>query len=109
MFSLAQVLLFILATLALIGVLRRYLDKRIGLRFFLLWLFLWVGTGFVVLFPDITTVAARFLKIGRGTDVVLYLGAFLIFYLLFLVFVRLERLDREITKIVRTLALMDRK
>ena len=103
--TLAQVFLFLLATLAMIGVIVKFREKKIGTRPFLLWLFLWAGAAVVILFPDSTTVAARILKIGRGADVVLYLGVILILYLLFTTFVRMERLDREITRIVRSLAL----
>ncbi|MBI2980937.1 MAG: DUF2304 domain-containing protein [Deltaproteobacteria bacterium] len=109
MITLAQVFLFTLATLAMIGVIFKYRDKKIGARFFLLWLFLWAGAAVVILFPESTTAAASLLHIGRGADVVLYLGVILILYLLFTVFVRMERMDREITKIVRNLALRDLK
>lgn len=105
MFTLAKVFLFVLATLAMAGVIVKYRKKEIGTHLFLFWVFLWAGAAIVILFPNSTMVAARLLNLGRGADVVLYIGVILIFYLLFTLFVRLERLDREITRIVRILAL----
>ena len=105
MLTAAQVFLFTLAVLALILVIRRYRQKRIGTLLFFLWLPLWGGVAVVILFPEITVLIASLLGIGRGADLVLYLGLLLVFYLLFKVGLRMERMDKEITYIVRTLAL----
>lgn len=107
MINLAQVLLLTLAILVMILVILRYRQRRIGALPFFLWLLLWIGAAIVILFPNSTMVVARLLGIGRGADLVLYLGVILILYLLFRMFVRLEYLDREITQIVRTLALRE--
>lgn len=103
----AQVFLLFLAVLIIGLVILRYRQGRIGTLTFLLWFFLWVGAAVVILFPNSTVGVAHFLGIGRGADLVLYLGAILILYLIFRVFVRLEQMDRNMTKIVRTLALRD--
>lgn len=105
MLTAAQIFLFTLAVLALIVVVRRYRQKKIGLLPFLLWLPLWGGVAVVILFPEITVTVAGVLGIGRGADLVIYLSIVLIFYLIFRVGVRMERMDREITQIVRSLAL----
>lgn len=107
MLTAAQIVLFVLAVLALILVIRRYRQQRIGTLALFLWLTLWVGVAVVILFPDITMVVADVLGIGRGVDLVLYLGFILVFYLLFRMGVRMERMDREITQIVRALALKE--
>lgn len=105
MLTVAQILFFTLAVVALGLVIWRYRQKRIGLFSFLLWLPLWSGVVVVILFPNISVTIARVLGIGRGADLAMYLGIVLIFYLLFRVAVRLERMEREITQIVRHLAL----
>ena len=105
MFTAAQVFLLTLTVLLMILVIRRYRQKRISTRSFFLWLPLWIAVGVVILFPDITMVFAQLLGIGRGADIVIYLSMILILYLLFKVGIRLERMDREITQIVRHLAL----
>lgn len=107
MLTAAQGVLFALALLALVFVIQGYRRRRIGALAFGLWLPLWLAAAAVILFPDVTMVAARLVGIGRGADLVLYLSMILIFYLLFKVGVRLERVDREITQIVRALSLRE--
>ncbi len=103
----AQVMLLSLAVLVMGLVILRYRQRRIGTLAFLLWLFLWAGAAVVILFPNSTAVVAHLIGIGRGADLVLYLGAILILYLIFRMFVRLEQMDRNMTKIVRALSLQE--
>lgn len=69
------------------------------------WCALWLAGFAAIIDPDLTVRMARFLGIGRGTDLVLYvailggLAAFLV------VHIRMRRLETEITKIVRHIAL----
>lgn len=107
MINVAQVFLLSLAGLIIGLVILRYRQRRIGTFAFLFWLFLWAGAAVVILFPNSTVGVAHFLGIGRGADLVLYLGAIFILYLIFRLFVRLEQMDRNMTKIVRALALRD--
>lgn len=103
----AQVILLSLTVLIIGLVILRYRQGRIGTFAFLLWLLLWAGAAVVILFPNSTVGVAHLLGIGRGADLVLYLSAILILYLVFRVYVRLEQMDRNMTKIVRTLALRE--
>jgi small membrane protein len=103
----AQVVLLSLAVLIIGVVVRRFRQGRIGTLAFFLWFLLWASAAVVILFPNSTVVVARYVGIGRGADLVLYLGAILILYLIFRMFVRLEQMDRNMTKIVRTLALRE--
>jgi len=103
----AQLLLLTLAIIIIALVALRFRQGRIGTPAFLFWIFLWVSAAVVVVYPDSTSVVARFLGIGRGADLVLYLGAILILYLIFRLFMRMEQLDRNITTIVRSMALRE--
>ena len=67
----------------------------------LFWSFLWLLVLIVFWQPDITSYVANVLGIGRGADLVIYLSVILIFYLLFRVFVRLNRIESDISKLVR--------
>jgi small membrane protein len=103
----AQVFLLSLVVFAMGHDILRYRQNRIHTRGFLLWLVLWFGVIAVIMFPNSTVVVARFFGIGRGTDLVLYTSIILILYFLFRIYVHLEQVDREITQIVRTIALRD--
>ncbi len=72
---------------------------------FVEWFALWAAVGVVGLVPEVASYLAQVLGVGRGSDLVVYLALLLLFYLSFKVFVRLEQLNRNITTLVRTLAL----
>ncbi|MBI3609122.1 MAG: DUF2304 domain-containing protein [Nitrospirae bacterium] len=107
MIIIAQILLLSLVALALGLVILRYRQRKIDAFGFFLWMALWGGAATVIVFPDSTLVVAHLFGIGRGVDLVLYVSIILILYLLFRVYVRLEQLDREITQVVRALALRE--
>lgn len=96
------VLLFIFAILKTAGSYRRG-NIKIGELIF--WLALWVAASLAVISPDSTTYLAHFLGVGRGADLVNYLALALLFYLVFRLIARVEKIDRNITKIVRNEAL----
>lgn len=107
MISAAQIFLVSLAVLAMGVAVLWFRQRKIGTLIFLLWLILWAGVAAVVLFPESAVVLARLLGIQKATDLALYLAVILILFLIFRVYVRLEKVDREITQIVRAVALRD--
>jgi small membrane protein len=84
-----------------------YTYKRRGMRTvqFFFWSLVWVGTALIISFPDITSLLANQLGIGRGADLIMYATLIVAFYLIFRIHLALDRLEREITEIVRTMAL----
>jgi hypothetical protein len=66
--------------------------------------FFFLTVGFV-LFPDWTSEIARFVGVGRGTDLLLYLTIFAGVHSCLLLYVRTRRVERKLTALVRELAL----
>jgi len=95
----------IFAVFALSRVFLRYRDKSISLYELLFWSVVWVGLVVVAIFPSIFTRLSLVLGIGRGVDIILYIGMILLFYLTFRLYVKIENHQKDITKIVRDLAL----
>ncbi|MBU0717710.1 MAG: DUF2304 domain-containing protein [Planctomycetes bacterium] len=82
--------------------------KRSGVhRDNLLWLLLWVLAGLAIAWPDLTAIVAAALGIGRGADLVLYCAVVVMMVGFLMVYVRLRRLRRDLTLLVRHLALRD--
>ena len=83
--------------------------KQITLKEALLWGLVWFGVGIVVLYPKLTDqlAASIGLQSAKGIDLVVYLAVGLVFYLVFRIFVRIERMEHDITKIVRQVALKE--
>lgn len=73
----------------------------------LLWVALWLGAATTVASPSLTVVAARILGIGRGADFVFYCGLVVMTIGFFRVYVRMRKMDEEITRLVREIALLE--
>jgi hypothetical protein len=67
----------------------------------------WVGAGVAIARPDLVQDVAIVLGIGRGADVVLYLSTLTLLSALFYFYSRHLALQRQITMLVRHLALQE--
>lgn len=106
---LVQILLTVFLLFVLSRVILQLRSAQISIATFIFWggLFLVALVG--VLDPRLTVVAAGYLGIGRGADVIIYLSIALIFYLIFRLSINLEETRREISELVRSLALKEQK
>jgi hypothetical protein len=74
-----------------------------------LWLVFWLAGIVVVIVPDATFRVARVLGVQRGADVVIYGAMALVFFLVFRMLLKIERLQREITILNREISLLKLK
>lgn len=100
-----RIVLTITAVLGFVWAIGRFRKQYLSTMAMLAWGALWLAVGVVALIPELTNRLADFLGIGRGADVVVYIAIVVIIALLFRMSVRLEQLDRAITKVTRELAL----
>ena len=103
-----QIILLLVFAGIVVKTFQNYRRDAITTREFFLWACLWGIGGVLVLFPDVMQTIANIVGIGRGVDLVVYLALMILFIALFYVLVRLERIERDITKIVRSLALREK-
>jgi small membrane protein len=87
----------------------RFKDKKISIAELLFWLCIWFGLVFVVFFPDTASTVANMIGIGRGADFIIYFSIAMVFYLIFRLYVKLEEVQREITVLVREIAISKKK
>ncbi|HEX9163444.1 MAG TPA: DUF2304 domain-containing protein [Thermoanaerobaculia bacterium] len=95
--------LAVLVLVTLIQIARRRVAARVGLA----WIALWVAAAIAIADPDILVRVAHFLGIGRGADLVLYLSILFMFAAFFVTYLRFRRVDEQLTKIVRHLAISE--
>jgi small membrane protein len=69
------------------------------------WSVAWIAAAVVIILPQTTTTVANFFGVGRGVDFVLYASVISLFFLVFNIFIKLDRLDRKLTDVVRKVAL----
>jgi hypothetical protein len=88
----------------LIGILR-FKNGKMSLGMASLWTIIWTVVILISIFPDSTSTFASIAGLGRGLDVILILGLILGYYLIFRIYSMIEKMDREITLLVREIAL----
>lgn len=71
------------------------------------WVIVWLAAGVAIAWPDITTKIAHLLGIRRGADLVFYCAVVVMLVGFLMVYVRFRRMQRELTLIVRHLAIRD--
>jgi hypothetical protein len=99
--GLVLMLFSMLAALTLSAAVRGMTRKRIAV----MWLSIWTLGALAIIWPRSTMLVARWLGIGRGADLLLYSSVLLMLVGFFYVYARFRRLDRQITLLVRRLAI----
>lgn len=102
-----QAVISIFIIFILSRVIMRYRDGSIGVIGLAGWSIFWVALEALVLHPQASDTVARLLGVGRGVDAVLYIAMLLLFYTVFRIGIKVEFIEREITRIVRQLALRE--
>jgi len=100
-----QIVGIAIAFFSLLMVLLRFKKKELTLREFILWGIFWIILGVFVVYPELMSRLARLFGVGRGVDIIIYLALILLFYLMFKINIRMERIEQDITKIVKEEAL----
>lgn len=99
-----QILVVIFGIFALFSTISKLKRKKITRREAVFWSVIWISLTLVAILPGVATFFADIFKIGRGADVVLYASVIILFYVVFLLYSKIEKTEREITKLVRKLA-----
>ncbi|MBI2099143.1 DUF2304 domain-containing protein [Candidatus Uhrbacteria bacterium] len=105
-----MIIKIILLSFIVFAVFRLLLRRRgnaISVRWLILWLIFWLAAGIVVAIPETTTRLANLVGIGRGSDLAVYLAVLGIYYLAFRLMVRVEKMERDISKITEELAIRE--
>lgn len=76
-------------------------------RDLIFWVGFWFVVGIIILLPEATSFMADLVGVGRGVDLIVYLSIVLIFYIIFQMTIKVEKIERNITKVVRTVAMKD--
>ena len=98
--------------LAAISVSKSYVDFRArveSVQMFVFWLFTWTMIVLVALFPAIVDVLLASSVSGRaGLGTVFGMGLVFLFFVVYRIYVKLERVEQKLTKMIQELALRER-
>lgn len=79
----------------------RFRQHEITGRELTIWTIFWLLVAGATIVPKETDVVAQWLGVERGADLLVYLSIIALFFMVFKIIVKLEKLDRDITKVVR--------
>ena len=103
-----MILEIIVSVLVLAVLIKLVIDLKKGkitLNKFYLWALAWVALAAIVFFPGIVFFLAGIIGIERARDLPIYAAIIILFYILFKISIRIERIEQEITTLVKRLAL----
>ena len=83
----------------------RFHNKKISIQTLLLWVILWILLIIFAITPDSTAFLAKLFGIGRGLDLIMIFGIIGAYYLLFRLYLKLEKIDQNITELVQNIAM----
>ncbi|MFA4830813.1 MAG: DUF2304 family protein [Patescibacteria group bacterium] len=100
-----QILFSFFGLFAIISVFQKKKENKLGPKATIFWILFWLASIVIVLWPESASKIASYLGIGRGADMIIYISVAVIFYLLFKLNVKLDSLNRDVTKVIRNKAL----
>lgn len=80
-------------------------NHKISAKWLVFWLVVWSGVGIVAFIPSIASRISEPLGVSRGIDLLVYGSILFIFYMIFRIYLRLESLEHNITRLVREMAI----
>lgn len=102
--NIIQIFIIAFAVFAVSRATWQFRKGTLTIAWLMLWVLFWIVAGVVAVLPQTTDVLARVVGVGRGADAVIYLSLIALFYIVFRVYVKIEDVEREITRLVRKLA-----
>lgn len=100
-----QILLIAFSLFAIAITTKQYRKKKVSMYWFALWTLLWIFVIVVALLPQATDPIAQLVGVERGADLLVYVAIVVLAYSLYRVLVRLEKVQKEITEVVRKIAI----
>jgi len=104
--SLYQIIGMFVGLIAIILAILRFREGKMTVGMLILWILIWIGVIYVSLYPGSTNLISAIVGIGRGLDVVIILGLFGCYYLIFKLYTMIENMEKEITHLVSEIALL---
>jgi small membrane protein len=83
----------------------RFRKGDINSREYTMWLVFWALVVVATLLPQKTDIIARALGVERGADLLFFVSIIVLFFAVFKIIVKLEKIDRNITEVVRRAAI----
>ena len=100
-----QILGIIFALFAFSRAYLRFKDSKLTKNEFVFWALIWFVVIIIYIAPQILSLFSNILGIQRGMDLIIVISVVVLFYLIFRLYVQVEGMKKEITVLVRKVAL----
>ncbi|MBI4918742.1 DUF2304 family protein [archaeon] len=100
-----SVIILVFALFAWSRAILRFKDNKLNTSEFIFWSIIWLGVSLLALNPELAGLVSFKIGIERPVDLVIYLSIILLFYLIFRMYVKQDKIEQEITELVRELSL----
>ena len=104
-----QILIILFALFAFSRAVLRLKGGEIKTKEFFLWSIVWIAVIVVAAHPSTAMFVSSALGIGRAVDLLLYASIIILFYLMFRLYVKTEKMEQGITKLAREIAIKKAK
>jgi len=104
-----QIIILIFALFALSRVFTNIGYKNLDKLEALFWMLFWIVAIIAALLPEFVVKIANLFGVDRGVDLIIYFSIIVLAYLIFRLYAETSKIQRNITKIVRTIAIKDGK
>ena len=102
-----QIGIVIFSLFVISRIILRARDKKLSLWGVLFWVGLFATIIVLALMPKVMTWVSRLAGIQRGVDLFIYLSIIALFYMVFRIYIALEKLSQEITTAIRCVAILE--
>jgi len=102
-----EILITIIGLLAIFKALFMLRKRKLTLALSLFWIVLWLVAIVVVNVPQFNSAILEW--IGRDVSLILFLNILLLYYISLMLYVKINKNKEEITKLVREVALKEKK
>ena len=99
------VLLCGLAAVGAAAAISGFRRRRVGKFALVVWLGVWASVATVAIWPNSTMILSSKLGVSRGADLVIYIAVVALLYSVFRLSLGIKRAERNITRLVRHIAI----
>ena len=102
---LIQFIIILFSAFVIFRLIDKFKKKEVSTKEFCLWLFFWLLVISATIWFRKTDVIAKFFGVEKGADLAVYVSIIVLFYLVFKMVIKFDKMERDITKIVRKIAI----
>lgn len=100
-----QIALVAFSLFAIAKTWKQYRARKVSKYWLLVFCLFWTVVAVVAITPQTTDVVAKYVGVGRGADLLVYVGVVVLFYIVHRLMLKQQQLSDEMTELVRQVAI----